>query len=62
MEEFRVKIVGNRTMKNLGLKDLAVLQRLMVKLRGNRPFIPKGVYRFKTFEEAEEWTIKMLSR
>lgn len=49
-------------MKNLGLKDLAVLQRLMVKLRGNRPFIPKGVYRFKTFEEAEEWTIKMLSR
>lgn len=26
------------------------------------PFIPKGVYRFKTHEEADAWTLKMLTR
>ena len=26
------------------------------------PFIPKGVYRFKTHEEADAWMWKMISR
>lgn len=26
------------------------------------PSVPKGVYRFKTHEEADEWMMKMLTR
>ncbi|MBI5501124.1 MAG: hypothetical protein HY907_12835 [Deltaproteobacteria bacterium] len=28
----------------------------------DRPFVPRGVYRFRTFEEADEWMWAMLSR
>lgn len=28
--------------------------------RKDQVFVPKGVYRFKTFEEAEQWRIRML--
>jgi len=34
----------------------------MRNLRGSRPFIPKGVHRFKTFEEADAWTLQMITR
>jgi hypothetical protein len=34
---------------------------LMKTLRGNRPFIPKGVGRFKTFEEADAWTLRRIT-
>jgi hypothetical protein len=26
------------------------------------PFVPKGVYRFSSHEEAQEWLTKMLTR
>ena len=26
------------------------------------PFVPKGIYRFKTHEEADAWMLKMLTR
>lgn len=29
---------------------------------GDRLFIPHGVYRFKTHEEADAWMVKMLAR
>lgn len=28
----------------------------------NRPFIPKGVWKFKTFEEADAWILKTTKR
>jgi hypothetical protein len=36
--------------------------QLVIALRGNKPFIPKGVHRFKTHEEAHTWSIKMMAR
>ncbi|MBI2606784.1 MAG: hypothetical protein HYW49_11965 [Deltaproteobacteria bacterium] len=29
---------------------------------GFKKFIPKGVHRFKTFEEAQAWSLKMMAR
>ncbi len=34
----------------------------VVALRGAKPFIPKGVYRFKTHEEAQSWSERMMTR
>jgi hypothetical protein len=28
----------------------------------DRPFVPRGVYRFQTHEEADEWMWKMITR
>jgi hypothetical protein len=39
-----------------GLLDLAL------RLRGDKPFIPKGVHRFATFEESDAWSMTMLTR
>lgn len=36
--------------------------RLVSFLRGNKPFIPRGVYRFKTFQESDDWMIWMMAR
>lgn len=60
--ELKMKIVGRRTKRKSGLEAADALQRLMIELRGDKPFIPKGVYRFKTFEEAQVWSLKMMTR
>jgi hypothetical protein len=31
-------------------------------LRGQKPFIPRGVHRFRSFEESEEWSMRMMAR
>lgn len=67
--EWKVKIVGRR----LGFdtasqgtqarwKTAAEWLRTIHKLRGGAGVCPRGVYRFKTFEEAEQWKIEMLAR
>jgi hypothetical protein len=56
-----VKVVGRRT-PGRGLKATAPLLRLAVDLRGSKPFLPRGVHRFRSFEESEEWTLRMLTR
>jgi hypothetical protein len=38
------------------------LLELVIKLRGDQPFIPKGIHKFKTFQEAQDWSIKMMAR
>jgi hypothetical protein len=45
--------VGNRK-PSQGLESADRLLRLVRELRQGRPFIRKGVYRFKTFEEAQK--------
>jgi len=64
LEETPDKVVGKRrTIKNpLSLegnrkKDARAWHKAMPGL-----FIPKGVYRFKTHEEADEWEWKMMMR
>lgn len=59
--ELPMKVVGRRRW-GLGLTATAPLLRLNLELRGDKPFLPKGVHRFRSFEESEEWTLKMLTR
>lgn len=59
--ELPMKVVGRRRWGQ-GLTATASLLRLNLELRGDKPFLPKGVHRFRSFEESEEWTLKMLAR
>ncbi len=56
-----MKIVGTRSPAR-GWSAGAILQELAISLRGNLPFIPRGVYRFDSFKKAQQWNLKMLTR
>ena len=56
-----MKVVGRREWRR-GLPAAAGLLELALKLRGDKPFVPKGVYRFASFDESDEWSLKMLTR
>ena len=60
--EYTMKIVGKRKPGKRNLESAAGFLDLVIALRGKKPFIPKGVHRFKTFEESQAWTLKMLTR
>jgi len=58
-----MKLVGRR--RPPARRDLAYaapLLELAVRLRNGRPFIPKGVHRFRSFEEADQWSLRMMTR
>ena len=57
----RIKIIGHRQPAR-GFEQAAAFLDTVVALRGDRPFIPKGYYRFKTFKEAQDWSIRMMAR
>jgi hypothetical protein len=59
--ELPMKVVGHRTWRG-GVVATAGLLELALKLRGDKPFIPKGVHRFATFEESDAWSLTMLTR
>lgn len=61
--EGQMKVLGRRRAPRPTRENIDALQRLALDLRGpGRLFVPKGVYRFKTHEEADEWLMKMLTR
>jgi hypothetical protein len=41
------------------VRDSAILQRTMNRLRG-AGLVPRGVYRFATHEEADEWMTRQI--
>ena len=58
----KIKVVGHRQPRQRDVeKDYDVLLRTLQVLRG-RGICPKGVYRFTSFEEANQWIIKMIAR
>jgi hypothetical protein len=64
-KEPKTRIVGRQNPTNYtdgGLVEADGFLKLVNTLRQGRPFIPRGVFRFKSFEEADEWTMKMLTR
>jgi len=64
LEEHPDKVVGRRTGYQDAFKAGMQLQKTagdLQKAFGNR-FVPKGVYRFRTHEEAHQWMIRMLAR
>ena len=64
-EEFPGKVVGNRQPPPHGLA-MADAQRVKDARAWKKALrtlpIPKGVYRFRTHEEADEWLWQMLTR
>ena len=61
-QQGEMRIVGRRRAYSGGLQGAQGLFEMVIRLRGNQPFLPKGVYRFKTYDEEREWTLKMLTR
>jgi hypothetical protein len=57
MKEQTMKIVGGRNLPAFW-ERFDRLQRIAHLLLG-RPICPKGVFRFKTFQEFEEWKNKL---
>ena len=57
-----VKILGRRAARRPGLPAAAKFLDMVIALRGDKPFIPRGVHRFSTFEESQEWSIRMMAR
>ncbi len=57
-----MKVVGRRKEPVATLAKMDPFFRLCRVLAKGRPFIPKGVHRFKTFEEADAWQMKMITR
>jgi hypothetical protein len=64
VEEKIDRVVGKRTKMPDSLKAGMQLQSLGAELHKTfkHRWCPKGVYRFKTHEEADEWMTKMLAR
>lgn len=56
-----MRVVGRRRW-GTGLVAAAPLLLLNLRLRGDKPFLPKGVHRFRSFEESDEWVLTMLTR
>lgn len=52
-----MKTVGHNPRNPDPVKDARALLRTMNKLHGG-PLVRGGVYRFKTFEEADEWMLR----
>lgn len=57
-----IRIVGRRKPPSGGLLAAAPLLALVVRLRGDKPFVPRGVHRFTSFEESNEWSMRMMTR
>jgi len=55
-----VRRVSRRPEGEDTLRDAAAMQRTMNRLRGGA-LIPRGVYRFASHEEADEWMIRTIA-
>jgi hypothetical protein len=61
-DELPMKIVGRKAPPKSGVRAIDSLQKMANQLRKGRAFMPKGVWRFKSFEEADTWKLKMMTR
>jgi hypothetical protein len=57
-----MKVVGARVVEGNAIADQGRLARSAALLRGTAALAPKGVYRFRSFEEADEWMTRTLQR
>lgn len=55
-----VKTYTHRTAKADTIRDAAIMQRTINRLRGVG-LIPRGVYRFESHEEADEWMTRTIA-
>lgn len=61
-DDISMKVVGRKGQPKGGLAAMDGFFKMVIGLRGTKPFLPKGVYRFKSFEEADAWTLRMMTR
>lgn len=53
-----MKTVGRRRLEG---PATGALQRTLAAVRGTSAVVPRGVYRFATFEEADAWLTRMMA-
>ena len=56
------KVVGRRKPPPATPENMTRFNRTVAFLRGTAAVVPRGVYRFRTFEEADQWMSKMMAR
>ena len=54
--------VGQRTPEGASWEDQAPLARTAALLRGTPWLVPRGIYRFKSFDEADTWMTETILR
>jgi hypothetical protein len=57
-----LKIIGRRLPPAIDIEHADGFLNLVLVLHEGNPFIPKGVHRFRTFEESNQWSLNMMSR
>lgn len=57
-----IKVIGRRRPGKGGLDSASGFVKLVIAFRNGKRFIPRGVYRFRSHEEKDAWTLKMLTR
>ena len=57
-----VHVVGHRSQDGTGLSDQRALARTAALLRGTAWLVPRGVYRFRSFDEANTWMTETIRR
>jgi len=57
-----MKVVGTRHPDASPMADQASLARTATMLRGTPRLVPRGVYRFSSFDEADAWMTQMMLR
>ena len=57
-----MKVVGTRHVDASPMADQAALARTTALLRGTPRLVPRGVYRFSSFDEADAWMTQMTLR
>ena len=60
--ETKMKVIGRKGKPRIDVTTIDSLQKLANELRKGRPFMPKGLWRFRSHEEADSWKLKMLTR
>ncbi len=56
------KTVGKKQKRSYNAHEVQGFLELIIALRGSKPFIPKGIHRFTTFDESNKWSLKMMAR
>jgi hypothetical protein len=60
--EAYMKVIGRKGKPRIDVTTIDSLQKLANELRKGRPFMPKGLWRFRSHEEADSWKLEMLTR
>ena len=62
VEKFTMKVVGRRVRERVSPAEALDWQTKASTMLHRGPICDKGVFRFKTFEEAQEWMLEQMTR